>query len=192
MGKLVVCMNVTLDGVMQGGARPDEDTRDGFTHGGWGRPYMAMAEVGEVFAETGALLLGRRTYFDLYDVWPKRPESPFTPWLARIPKYVVSMELVDPLPWENSTVVNDLETAVPALKAEVEKNIMVMGSGELIQALMRKDLVDEWVLLIHPLVLGTGRRLFREGTPPTTLTLVESKATSKGVIVATYRRAGRA
>ncbi len=191
MGKLVVCVNLTLDGVMQGPARPDEDSRDAFAHGGWGAPYAAMVEVAPVFASTGALLLGRRTYLDFYDVWPKRPDSPFTPWLNRIPKYVASRTLGRPLPWENSTLLEgDVGEAVRALKRELPQNILVMGSGNLGQSLMRADLVDEWVLLIHPLVLGSGRRLFAEGSPPTTLSLVESKTTATGVLVATYRPAG--
>ncbi len=193
MGNLVVCTNLTLDGVMQSPARPEEDTRDSFPHGGWGAPYAGMIEVGGVFAGTGALLLGRRTYMDFYDVWPKRPDSPFTPWLNRIPKYVASRTLGRPLPWENSVLLEgDLGAAVTALKRELTKDILVMGSGNLVQTLMHADLVDEWVLLIHPVVLGTGRRLCAEGSPPTTLALVESKATARGVLVATYRPAGRA
>lgn len=188
MGKLVVCTNLTLDGVMQAPARPDEDSRNGFTRGGWGAPYAGMVHVGEVFQNTGALLLGRRTYEDFYHVWPPRTESPFTPWLNRIPKYVASTTLHEPLPWENSTLIRgDLGPTVATLKRELRQDILVMGSGELVQSLMRGDAVDEWVLLIHPLVLGSGRRLFPDGGPPATLTLVETRATPTGVVIAIYR-----
>jgi len=93
MGRLVVCTNLTLDGVMQAPGRPDEDTREGFTHGGWAAPYAAMAQAGQVFASAGALLFGRRTYDDFFNVWPKHVDSPFTPWLNNIQKYVVSTTL---------------------------------------------------------------------------------------------------
>jgi len=190
MGKLVVCTNLSLDGVMQGPARGDEDARNGFRRGGWAAPYAGMMHVGEVFQNTGALLLGRRTYLDFADVWPRRGHNPMTTWLTRIPKYVVSTSLEEPLPWENSTLlVGDLATAVPAVKREVGKDILVMGSGELIESLMRLGLVDEWVLLIHPLVLGSGRRLFPEGGVATDLTLVESRSTPGGVVIANYRKA---
>jgi dihydrofolate reductase len=188
MGKLVVCTNLTLDGVMQAPGAPDEDTRDGFTHGGWAAPYAAMAHAGEVFAGAGALLLGRRTYQDFYDVWPRRPDSPFTPWLNAIPKYVASRTLEEPLPWENSSLVSG-EKAVAVLKHEVDKNLLVLGSGELVRSLMSQDVIDEWVLLIHPLVLGSGRRLFDGGGLPTALSLADSAATSNGVVIATYRPA---
>ncbi len=188
MGKVVACINLTLDGVMQAPARPDEDPRDGFSQGGWAAPYAAMTNVGPVFAHAGALLLGRRTYVDFARVWPSRPESPFTPWLNATPKYVVSRTLQEPLPWVNSMLLKeDLETAVARLKEEAEKDVLILGSGELVQSLMRIDAVDEYVLLIHPLVLGSGRRLFVDGGAEARLRLVSSDATPNGVIVATYR-----
>jgi dihydrofolate reductase len=188
MGEVVACTNVTLDGVMQAPARPDEDPRDGFSRGGWAAPYAAMTRVGPVFARAGALLLGRRTYVDFANVWPSRPESPFTPWLNATPKYVASRTLREPLPWVNSTLLGgDVATAVARLRRELEKDLLVLGSGELVQSLMRADLVDEYVLLVHPLVLGSGRRLFVGGGAPATLRLVASDATPDGVIVATYR-----
>jgi dihydrofolate reductase len=190
MRKLVVCTNVTLDGVMQGPARADEDQRVGFTRGGWGAPYGAMAEVGHVFGSADALLFGRRTFEDFYNVWPKRPDSPFTPWLTNIRKYVASRTLREPLPWLNSVLLKgDTAQAVSSLKDEPGKDILIMGSGELIQALRGANLIDEYVLLIHPLILGSGRRLFPEGTPFSSLRLVESMATAKGVVIATYQPA---
>ena len=189
MSKVVVCVNLTLDCVMQAPARPDEDVRDGFEHGGWAAPYAAMAEAGAVFANTGALLFGRRTYEDFYDVWPKRTESPFTPWLNNIPKYVASRTLAEPLPWMHSTLLReDAATAVQTLKQQPDKDLLILGSGELIRSLMRSNAIDVYVLLIHPLVLGSGRRLFASSAP-TKLTHVSSSHTQSGVIVATYHAA---
>ncbi len=188
MGKIVACINLTLDGVMQAPARPDEDPRDGFSHGGWASPYAAMTNVGPVFSQAGALLLGRRTYLDFAHVWPSRSDSPFTPWLNATPKYVASRTLHEPLPWVHSTLLrDDLATAVARLKDEMEKNVLILGSGNLIQSLMRTHSVDEYVLLIHPLVLGSGRRLFVDGGAEAKLRLVSSDATPNGVIVATHQ-----
>lgn len=188
MSNIVVCVNLSLDGVMQAPARADEDARDGFKHGGWAAPYAAMAQAGEVFAGTGALLFGRRTYEDFYNVWPKRTESQFTPWLNNIPKYVASRTLAEPLPWANSTLLRgDAANTVRALKQQPGKDLLILGSGELIRALMRVDLIDAYVLLIHPLVLGSGRRLFSSDGELATLTLASSTTTPSGVIIATYR-----
>ncbi len=187
MRKLIVCTNLSLDGVMQGPGRHDEDERDGFTRGGWGAQYNAMAHVGQVFGETDALLLGRRTYEDFYDVWTKRPESPFTPWLTSVRKYVASRTLREPLPWENSVLLDrDTEQAVAAAKKEPGKNILVMGSGDLVRSLMPTGLIDEYVLLIHPLVLGAGRRLFPDDGALMRLTLRSSATTPTGVMIGTY------
>jgi dihydrofolate reductase len=190
MGRIVACTNLTLDGVMQSPARPDEDVRDGFTHGGWGAPYGAMQHAGHVFGNADALLFGRRTYVDFANVWPARPDSPFTPWLTQIPKFVASRTLRAPLPWRNSTLLQgELAQAIEKLKAATVRDILVLGSGELLQGLMRDKLVDEYVLLVHPLVLGSGRRLFTEGGPGVTFHLVTSSSTPSGVTVATYHPA---
>jgi len=192
MGRIVACINLSLDGVMQAPARADEDERDGFMHGGWAAPYGAMAAVGHVFGNTDALLLGRRTYTDFATVWPARPDSPFTPWLTHIPKHVVSRTLREPLPWANSTLVQgDVTTAVRALKDAVARDILIMGSGELLRTLIPNRLVDELVLLVHPVVLGAGRRLFGEADAPVALDLVSSSALPSGVLVATYQPARR-
>jgi dihydrofolate reductase len=189
MSNIVACINVTLDGVMQAPGRTDEDVRDGFTHGGWAAPYAAMAQAGEVFGNTGALLLGRRTYEDFYNVWPKRTDSPFTPWLNSIPKYVASRTLAEPLPWVNSTLLRgDAATSVSALKQKPGKDLLIMGSGELVRALMRAALIDVYILLIHPLVLGSGRRLFAGDGEFAKLALANSTTTPSGVIIATYRQ----
>src|SRR3954468_19645524 len=127
MRKIVVCTNLTLDGVMQSPARPDEDTRRGFTRGGWAAPYAAMMSVGELFGGTDALLLGRRTYEDFYSVWPKRVDSPFTPWLNSVQKYVASRTLREPLPWTNSTLLSgDIADQLQTIKKQPGRNILVM------------------------------------------------------------------
>jgi dihydrofolate reductase len=186
--KVVVFINLTLDGVMQAPARPDEDTRGGFQHGGWAVPYQAMSEAGEAMANVGGLLLGRHTYEDFFSVWPKRPESPYSAFMDAIPKYVASRTLKEPLPWKNSILLKgDTAEAVAKLRKEQGKDLVIMGSGNLIQSLMRHNLIDEYVLLIHPLVLGTGHRLFTDGGASASLQLTNSKTTGKGVVIVTYR-----
>lgn len=188
--KVVVFVNLTLDGVMQSPGRPDEDTRGGFKQGGWGAPYAAMASAGEAMSNVGAMLFGRRTYEDFYSVWPRRTDSPYSTFLDNIPKYVASTTLKESLPWKNSTLLKgDAAEAVATLRKEQGKDLVVMGSGQLIQSLMRRNLVEEYVLLIHPLILGTGRRLFVEGGASASLRLVGSKTTEKGVVIATYQPA---
>ena len=189
MSKIVLFENVSLDGVMQAPGRPDEDRRGGFEHGGWAMPY-ADAVQGEVasasMAKTGGLLLGRRTYEDLLAYW-NTTDSPFKDALNNTPKYVVSTTLTEPLPWPNSTLLaGDGLEAVSRLRAQPGNDLVVLGSGELAQSLMRGGLVDEYLLLINPLVLGTGRRLFADGAALTQLRLVETKVTTTGVIMATY------
>jgi len=137
---------------------------------------------------TGALLLGRRTYEDFYQVWPKRTDNPFTPVLNNSLKYVASRTLKEPLPWMNSKLLaGNAEDSVARLRKEPGKDIVILGSGLLVQSLLRRNLVDELMLTINPLVLGTGRRLFAEGGPSATLRLVDSKTTSTGVVIARYQ-----
>jgi len=189
VGKVVVFTNVTLDGVMQGPGRPEEDRRGGFAHGGWATPYAAMAEAGGGAGFKGALLFGRRTYESFHAFWPNQKDSPFTALLDHTPKVVASRTLREPLPWMNSTLLaGDAADAVLRLKQEGQE-LLVLGSGDLVQSLMRRNVVDEYVLLIHPLVLGSGRRLFADGGPSCTLRLVDSKTTSRGVVIATYQPA---
>ena len=187
MSRVVACINLTLDGVMQAPARPDEDTRGGFTHGGWGAPYAAMVEAGEYFGSAGAMLLGHRTYEDFFKVWPARNDSRFTPWLTGTKKYVASRTAGTQLPWENSILLEgDARDAVAKLKGEPGKDLLILGSGELVRSLMSRDLVDLYVLLIHPIVLGSGQRLFADGGPSATLRSTGTRTTSSGVLVATY------
>lgn len=193
MRKLNVTISLTLDGVMQAPGRTDEDPRGGFKYGGWALPYtdaVMMQAMGEGMSQGGDLLFGRRTYLDFFDVWPKRGNNPFTTVLNNSQKFVVSNTLADPLPWEHSTLLpGDAAETVARLKASPGKDIGVIGSGELLQTLMRKRLVDQFVLLIHPLVLGSGRRLFNDAAEQAALRLVKSVNTATGVIIATYTHA---
>ena len=191
MSKLVVVNNLTLDGVMQAPGRPDEDTRDGFTQGGWAVPYadeVSAQIMGRNMGQTRAILLGRRTYLDFADVWPKRgPDNPFTRVLTDTQKFVPSNTLAPQQEWANTTVLpGDAANSVADLKADLDGDIVVLGSGELVQTLMARGLVDEYLLLIHPLVLGSGRLMFRN-EPRQELELVDSHPTTTGVIIATYR-----
>src|SRR6266481_7317606 len=190
MSKVVVFMNLTLDGVMQAPGRPDEDRRGGFEHGGWAMPYATMEAAEESMAYTGALLLGRRTYEDFYTVWPNRTDNPFTEVLNNTQKYVASTTLKEPLPWANSTLLEGNATdAVAKLKEGAGKDLVILGSGELIRSLMPRNLIDEYILLIHPLVLGSGQRLFPDGGHFVALRLIDSKPTGTGVVIATYQPA---
>ena len=194
MRKLAVVESLTLDGVMQAPGRPDEDVRGGFAHGGWAQPYVddsMVSEMGKTGMGRTGLLFGRRTYEDFYSFWPNQQEpNPFTEVLNNTQKYVVSTTLTEPLPWINSTLLTgDGVDAVAKLKAEPGQDIVVLGSGQLVQSLLRHDLIDEYQLLIHPLVLGSGRRLFPEGTSFAKLRLTNSVTTTTGVVIATYQRA---
>lgn len=191
MSKIVAFIHLTLDGVMQGPGRADEDCRDGFAHSGWATPYIDAGvgkSVAQSMANTGALLFGRKTYEDFYRVWPSRTDSPFTPVLNNSLKYVASRTLELPLPWMHSQLLQgNAEDAVATLRAEPGKDIVILGSGMLVQSLLRRNLIDELMLTIHPLVLGSGRRLFADGGPTASLRLVSSETTSKGVMIATYQ-----
>lgn len=195
MGKVIVMNGVTLDGVMQSPARPDEDTRDGFPHGGWGIPYgeeETVARMGErLLRLTGgyhAWLFGRRTYEDLLATWNARG-GPFKDALNNAHKYVASSNPATKLEWPNSTVLHgDVPAAVADLKQGSGTNLVIMGSGVLIGSLMAADLIDDYLLTIAPLVLGTGRRMFPGGVHKA-LRLTECTTTSKGVVIATYERA---
>ncbi len=185
MGELVAVEHVTLDGVMQSPGRPDEDTRDGFTAGGWAGPYtdaVAMEQVGKHMATSSALLLGKRTYLDLYSHWPKQTDgNPFTEVLNNARKYVLSTTMTS-LPWQNSTLLTGVDE-VPAVKERLDGDLVVLGSGVLLASL--GTMVDRYVLSTYPLTLGEGRRL---PWPAGTFELVSSVPTGTGVIIATYAR----
>jgi dihydrofolate reductase len=195
--RIVVINHLTLDGVMQAPGRADEDTRGGFEHGGWASaaidsPDPAIGEaMGARMAESDGLLLGRRTYEDLLASWNAQG-GPFKDALNNAEKHVASTTLAEPLPWPNSTLLGaDVAAAVAELKARPGRELHVMGSGELIDTLMQRQLVDEFMLMVHPIVLGRGRRLFTDHAAYTTLELVDAKPTTSGVVIAAYRPVGQ-
>ncbi len=194
MRKIVVVESPSLDGVMQAPGRADEDLRGGFSHGGWALSYRDSVMgrfMAEGMAQAGPLLFGRRTYEDFFRVWPQRKDNPFTEVLDNSQKYVVSTRLTEPLPWKNSTLLEgDASDTVARLKEQPGNDMVVLGSGELVRSLIRHDLVDECVLAIHPLVLGSGRRLFPNDGAFAALRLVDAKTTTTGVVIATYSSCG--
>ncbi|HEY6592558.1 MAG TPA: dihydrofolate reductase family protein [Asanoa sp.] len=187
MAEIYAVENLSLDGVMQAPGGEQEDPRDGFPYGGWARPYMDEV-AGKVMAEgmrrTGAMLFGRRTYEHMFSFWPKQTDgNPYTEVLNKTQKYVVSRTLAEPLPWRNSTLLRDI-AAVAAVKADVEGDLCVLGSGELIRSLVDAGLLDGYTLQVSPITLGTGRRLF--GDAYNRFRLVSAEPTTTGVIIASY------
>lgn len=195
MSKLTLTTFLTLDGVMQAPGGPPEDTSDGFKHGGWLVPHFDP-ELGKfmsaVMERAAAFLLGRGTYQIFAGHWPRvtDPQDPIATRLNQLPKHVASKTL-DRVEWHNSTLVRDVVPEVTALKSRYTGELQVHGSAGLAQTLLEHDLVDEYNLLVFPILLGTGKRLFGSGTVPTALELQSSRTTDKGVVVSTYRRAGR-
>ncbi len=193
MRKLVVTTFITLDGVMQAPGGPEEDPTGGFTYGGWLFNYwddMMGQVMGEFMAKPSELLLGRKTYEIFAAYWPYIKEDPTADKLNSVRKYVISRTL-DEASWNNSTLVTgDVEQAVRNLKEQKGPEIQVHGSGNLIQTLLKHDLIDEFRLWIFPITIGKGKRLFGEGTQPASLKLIDSKTSTTGVIIATYEPAG--
>ena len=190
MRQLIVIEFVTLDGVMQGLGSPDEDREGGFEYGGWGAPYSddVLTRAGiEGQRTTSAYLLGRRTYEKLAAFWPEQPDTnPMAAHLNSTPKYVVSRTLTWPK-WSNTQVLaGELARQVPDLKSRGEGSIAVLGSGRLVQSLMESDLVDGYTIFLHPLLLGTGKRLFRDLKRPRRLRLMDCRTTSTGVVLLDY------
>jgi dihydrofolate reductase len=191
--RVIVINHLTLDGVMQAPGRADEDTRDGFVHGGWAAselespdPAIASA-MGRRMAASGGLLLGRRTYDDLLASWNERGGA-FKDALNNAPKHVATTRATEPLEWPNSTRIGpDVASDVAAMKARPGGDLHVLGSGQLVRAMMHHQLVDEFMLIIHPIVLGSGRRLFADGSTPTTLQLAGAGPTASGAVITTYR-----
>lgn len=193
MRAIHVTMSVTLDGVVQGLGRPDEDTRGGFAHGGWGTRYqddVLAREMGKGMSRAGDLLFGRRTWEDFIAAWAGRDDgNPFTTHLDAATKYVASTTLEDAGAWPKSVLLaGDAEKTVAELKARPRNDLSVIGSASLVHALHAAGLVDRYTLLIHPLTLGAGRRLFEGPAPLTEFTLTSSVPTTKGVLIAQYRR----
>jgi dihydrofolate reductase len=193
MRTLVVNTFVTLDGVMQAPGGPEEDPTGDFTHGGWSAGYWdeAMgARMGELMGAPFDLLLGRKTYEIFAAHWPHVPDQPGAEELNSARKYVASRTL-DRVEWNNSTLLEgDAAEAVAKVKQEEGPEIQVHGSSDLIQTLLEHDLIDEFRLMIFPVVLGTGKRIFGDGAPPAGLELADSATSSTGVVMATYKRAG--
>jgi dihydrofolate reductase len=188
MGKVIVMNWVTLDGVMQGPGRSDEDTRDGFPHGGWAEGYsdqLAGRKMGERMGSDFAWLFGRRTYEDLLSAWNAKG-GPFKDALNDRRKFVASAEPEASLGWPNSTLLSgNVPASVADLRGSSDGNLVIMGSSVLIASLMPAGLIDEYLLMIAPIVLGEGRRLFPDGISAS-LRLLECSPTSTGALVASY------
>ncbi len=195
MRKVIVNEFMSLDGVVQAPGTADEDASGGFKHGGWHLRYfddLSQEWVVKGYAEAGGFLLGRRTYEILGSYWPTAPEEEqvIAQPLNTLPKYVASRTLTEPLEWQNSHLLQgDVAEAVAALKEEEGKDLRVIGSARFLQTLIEHDLVDEFRLMIDPLVMGGGKRLFRDGGPRKPLRLVESQIATTGAILATYATA---
>lgn len=193
MRKLVVIEFITLDGVMQAPGGPKEDTSGGFQYGGWSFPYFddfASREMGEQMSlEKCEVLLGQKTYEIFAGYWPHHAAD--WPGINNVRKYVASDDPSFKLDWQNSVLLSgDVAEKIKELKHDGGPDLHVWGSGNLVQTLLKHDLVDELWLKIFPITLGTGKRLFGEGTIPTAFELIKSSVSPKGVIFANYRRAG--
>ena len=194
MRKLIVNEFVSLDGVAQAPGGQEEDPSGGFAHGGWHMPYAqderVRAWVLKYIAEIGALVLGRRTYEIFAGYWPNAPEeNAVAEPLNRLPKYVASTTLTEPLAWNNSSLLRpDVPTALRALKQDDGRDLHVIGSPQLVRSLLTDDLVDELRLMTVPLLLGGGKRIFPEDGELRRFRLVEHEFTNDGAMLATYSR----
>ncbi len=193
MRRLVVSTFMSLDGVMQAPGGPEEDPSGGFTHGGWSVNYwddFMGQHMAEAMSKPFDLLLGRTTYEIFAAHWPHVTDNPMGDILNSATKYVASTTH-DKLEWSNSNLIsNNVAGQIGNLKDEPGPEIQVQGSGQLIQTLMKHNLVDEYRLWIFPILLGSGKRLFSDGTIPAGLRFLDSKTSSTGVTIATYERAG--
>ena len=190
MRKIIVLEFLTLDGVMQAPGGPKEDKSGGFKYGGWTAPYfdeVSGKEMGKQMKGKYDLLLGHKTYDIFAGYWPQHTEG--WPQVNKIAKYVVSKTLKKPT-WENTVVVKDIKE-LKKFKKKNGPDLQVYGSGNLIQTLLKNDLVDELWLKIFPITLGSGKRLFKDGAIPAAFKLIESKTSPSGVIFASYKRAGK-
>jgi dihydrofolate reductase len=196
MRKVVVDEWISLDGVVQAPGAPEEDTTGGFQHGGWHLRYfdeVSQRWVLDYLTEAGGFLFGRRTYESFAGHWPKasEEEQPVAQPLNTKPKYVASTTLSEPLEWEGSSLLRgDVAEAVGALKQEDGGDLHVIGSTQLLGTLIEHELVDEFRLMIDPVVLGAGKRLFPDDGALRSLQLVDSRVTTTGAILATYASAG--
>jgi dihydrofolate reductase len=195
--KLTINENVSVDGVMQGLGGPDEDRRGGFERGGWAPPLFrdeTATFLSEVYRRANAFLFGRRTYeifAGSWGIWPDPGDSPIWTALNTRPKYVASTTLTDPQ-WADTTVLSgDIAAAIGDLKARRGGELQVHGSGKLARWLLANQLVDEITMLVYPVVIGQGTRLFPDTGPDAALHLVESRSTSTGITIQVYRFTGR-
>ena len=192
MARIVLQEFLTLDGVMQGPGGADEDRSDGFDKGGWVLGF-ADESVGSEYVmdglkRAGGYLLGRRTYEIFAAYWPEQAaDEPIAGLMNSLPKFVASRTLSEPLAWQNSTLISgNVPRRLRQLKSEVDRDILVIGSGDLVQTLIANDLADEYRLMVYPLVLGEGKRLFRDADAIKRLRLASSTPTSTGVVLLTY------
>ena len=197
MRSISVTMSVTLDGVIQGLGRPDEDPRGGFQHGGWGPRYtdeVMGREMAKGMANPGDMLFGRRTWQDFIGAWKGLTDgNPVTAYMNAATKYVVSRSLDDAGAWQNSILLRgDAAQTVAELKAQSGRDLSIIGSGSLVRCLHAAGLIDRYTFLIYPLTLGNGTRLFGGPAPLTELDLISSVTTTMGVIIAHYLRSDRA
>jgi dihydrofolate reductase len=193
MRSITVTMSITLDGVVQGPGRADEDTRGGFTHGGWGRGYddeVTRREMGVGTGTPGDMLFGRRTWQDFITAWGRRTDgNPFTTHMNAATKYVVSRTLHDVGSWQNSMLLRgDAAEMVAELKTQSDKDLSIIGSASLVRTLHAAGLIDHYTLLTYPLTLGSGSRLFEGPAPLTEFELTRCVPTTTGVIIARYDR----
>lgn len=195
MRKLMVTTFVSLDGVMQGPGGSDEDRDGGFEHGGWSVPHFGpdlIQRMTDLVQRADALLVGRKTYDIFAATWPlAEADDPIGSKMNSVRKYVASRTL-DTVSWQNSTLLTgDVAEAVARLKQEGDGEIQVHGSGDLIQTLIAHDLVDEFHVLVFPVLVGSGKRLFGRGTVPAGLKLADTARSESGVVISTYARAGK-
>jgi dihydrofolate reductase len=194
-GKLTVTTFLTLDGVYQAPGGPDEDRAGGFQHGGWVVPYFdddMFSFINQVFTRADTFMLGRKTYEIFASYWPRITDEndPVASALNRLPKYVASRTLKQ-ADWRGTTIVRDGVKEVSELKRRYPREVQVHGSGDLVQALLANELVDELNLLLFPVALGAGKRLFGSDTAPSAFAPTGTRTTSMGVVITTYRRAGK-
>lgn len=192
MRKVIATAFVSLDGVMQAPGGPQEDPAGGFKHGGWTVNYWddAMGQAMDgVFSAPFDLVLGRKTYEIFAAHWPHIKDEPIAELFNRVTKYVATTSR-EPLSWNNSVAMRDAAVEIAKLKQQDGPTLLIQGSSQLIQTLLANDLIDEFTLLVFPLVLGSGKRLFGKGTSPAALKLVDTKVSTTGVTITTYQRAG--
>jgi dihydrofolate reductase len=192
MRKVIAGTFLSLDGVMQAPGGPDEDPTRGFEFGGWTFHYwddVMGQSMGEIFGGPFDLLIGRKTYEIFAAHWPERQNDPIADAFNRVTKYVATTSR-EALTWQNSVALHDAAADVTKLKQQDGPTLLIQGSSQLVQTLLRHDLIDEMRLMVFPLVLGTGKRFFGDGTIPRSLKLVDSKPSTTGVVISTYQRGG--